>query len=154
MYFGTSVALGAPVWWLLRDVHPLSGVQLPQLVMFLDPAAPTFTGEDVMVSVTSTPTGAAVSNATVTVIWEGSPVFKTSTNERGVATIKFAGEPTIIRAEKDGYQPAIAVLPKVPAAWVRDSIIGFGSAVISGPVTALIAYRLGKRSKATKRKRS
>ena len=118
----------------------------PRLIASASPATPTVLGDRIMISVIdgdSVPIG----DAKVEVRQNGVTLFTTSTDETGSADFEYPGMVTQITISKDGYSPALVIVPKVVEKWVFEyatAMIAILSTV-GGAIAAFVGLKLFKR---------
>jgi hypothetical protein len=154
VFLATTQVYGVPLWWLFSDVHSLSVAQLPPISAQITPQNPGILGQQENVLVLDFSTGAPLSEANITVFYDGAIVLTESSNSTGQAIFRYAGSPTIINIQASGYTQAMYVVPNAPQQWVYAKYVsdgtGFASS-LAAPLALFLVQRWLDRNK-TKRK--
>ncbi len=119
---------------------PLSGVQ-NQLTVLVSPQIPTAVGQNMTITVQDRQTTQPIQGATVSVSLNGNHLVDLATNALGQVSFDYPGETTIIVVSSGSYTSELVVLPNVPDAWPRDTVMSITVAVVSGLIVAFLSKR-------------
>ena len=141
-FFVVISVSGVPLVWLMHSIVPLSGVSAQnQLTVLVSPQIPTAVGQNMTITVQDRQTGQPIPSATVSISLNGNHLVDLATNALGQVSFDYPGETTIIVVSSGGYSSELVVLPNVPDAWSRDTIISIAVAVVSGLLVAYLSKR-------------
>jgi hypothetical protein len=102
---------------------------------------PATLGQEVMVTVQDKQTGQPIGGATVSVSLNENHLVDLATNNGGQVSFEYPGETTIIVVSGGNYTPEMAVIPRVPDAWILNTIMSLIAGVVSGLIVAAISRR-------------
>lgn len=139
--------LGVPLWWVFRNLKPLSVVQLESRFEVLINKTPTNIGDKVLVTVLNATSHMPVQGAKVSLRKDGVYIYDYYTNASGQVLVEYLGEVTIIEVNKTGFETALEAIPPNPPKWVRNSIISIVTGIISAVVGSVMMYTLQERRK-------
>lgn len=142
VFVASTQVWGIPLWWVFRNLVPLSGVQLEsRFDITINPEAPMNIGDSVLVTVLNASDQMPVEGAKVSLRKDGDHILDYYTNASGQVRVEYVGEVTVIEVSKTDFKTGLEAIPHAPAKWVRDQntsmVIGIVSAVV-GSVTTYI----------------
>lgn len=149
VFIASTQILGIPLWWVGRNLVPLSGIPYPEskFDVTINPEAPMTIGDSVMVIVRNASDKMPVENAKISVNKDGDHIHDYYSNSSGQARITYVGEVTVIKVSKTDFKTLVEAIPHSPAKWVRDEYWSMGIGIISGIVGSVSTYMLQKRRK-------
>lgn len=149
VFVASTQVLGIPLWWVFRNLVPLSTVQPEsRFDITINPEAPTNIGDSILITVLNASDQMPVEGAKVSLRKDGDHIHDYYTNVSGQVRVEYVGEVTVIEVSKTDFKTSLEAIPHAPARWVRDQttsmIIGVISAV-AGSVTTYILQNKRKR---------
>jgi hypothetical protein len=149
--------LGVPLWWVFRNIVPLSGVSISsKFDVTVNPDVPTTIGESITVTVRNMTSEIPVENATVSVYKDSGFINDYYTDNNGETSITYVGEVTVIKVNKEGFDGTVEAIPQVPDKYVRDQnnaiIGGLVSGISSSILIVVLQQRLAKRKPIRKKR--
>jgi len=104
VFIASTQILGLPLWWVFRNLVPLSGIPSPEseFDVTVNPEAPMNIGDGVMVTVRNASDKMPVENAKISVNKNGDHIHDYYTNSSGQTLIEYVGEVTVIKVSKTG----------------------------------------------------
>jgi hypothetical protein len=153
LFVSVTQILGVPLWWIVSFLKPFSVFPPPpKLQVAVSPETPRNVGEMITVTVTNSSSRLPVEDVEVSVMKDGMNItLHTDTN--GQAFFEYFGEVTVIVAQKAGIEPSTPVsIPKLPDAWVRNTVVSFASGIVGGFIGGVIPYLLQRKKTRVRRK--
>ena len=151
-FIGITQILGIPLWWIFGFLKPLSIVPTPKLLVTVSPETPLSIGETITVTVINSSSRLPVKDAEVSVKKDGMHITL-NTDSEGKASFEYFGAVTVVVAKKTGIESSTPVaIPKIPDAWVINTIVSLGSAVVGGVVGAFALHMFQQRRKKTEKR--
>lgn len=149
MFIGVTQIFGVPLWWIFSSL-PMSIVQKPRLLVSVSPETPLTIGEMITVTVTNSSSQLPVEDAEVSVMKDGTYITTLYTDSTGQAFFEYFGEVTVVIASKTGIDSSMLIsIPKGPVAWVRNTLLSLGIAVVGGFISGFTGYMFQKRKEKT-----
>jgi hypothetical protein len=150
VFLVTAEIYGVPLWWIFSGLHRQSIAQLPSISALITPQNPATLDQQENILVQDASTGAPLPGANITVFYDGAIVLTESANSTGQAIFRYAGSPTIINFQANGYTSAMYVVPNAPVQWVNWTEISTGAGIgasVTSPLIALFVQRWLDRNK-------
>lgn len=147
MFFIVTQVFGVPLWWIIRNIFPLSSVQPSKLLVTITPQTPSRIGDTVTVTVVNSSSRLPVEGAKVSLMKDGRHIFDYYTDSKGQAFVEYLGEVTCVKVSMTGFDSIIEAIPNAPSRWVRDTYGSLGIAVVGGFVSGLTTYMFQKGKK-------
>ena len=151
VFIGISQILGIPLWWIFGFLKPMSIIPTPKLLVSVSPETPLSIGQMITVTVTNSSSQLPAKDAEVSVTKDGMHITL-YTNSQGQASFEFFGAITVVTAKKTGIESSTPVaIPKMPDAWVMNTVVSLGSAIVGGVVGAFAMHMFQQRRKKTEK---
>lgn len=148
VFVASTQVFGIPLWWVFRNLVPLSSVQLEsRFDITINPEAPMNIGDSVLVTVLNASDQMPVEGAKVSLRKDGEHIFDYYTNASGQSLAEYVGEVTIIEVSKTDFETVLEAIPHAPANWVRDQYTSIVAGIIGGVVTSVTTYMLQSKRK-------
>jgi hypothetical protein len=133
--------LGVPLWWVFRNLVPLSGVSPDsKFKITVSPEVPAKIGDSVMIVVRNDSSNMPVANVKLSIKRDGNAIQDYYTDSNGQEEIEYLGEVTVITASKSGFKTVTEAIPTIPDSWRRNE----NNSIISAVVGASIEFVLGR----------